>query len=81
MKLKPCPFCGREAKLTVYNTYIASFRRADKYYVCCSKNYHHSRQEDPLGFLSREQAIEAWNRRNEQWIKMTVGQKESQRNT
>lgn len=61
--LKPCPICGSEAKLTVYNTYIASFTRADKYYVCCPKNYHHSRQEDPLGFLSKEEAIKAWNRR------------------
>lgn len=64
-ELKPCPFCGGEAKVTAYKTYIASFTIAKKYYVCCSKNFNHSRQEDPLGFLSSEEAVEAWNRRTE----------------
>lgn len=64
-ELKPCPFCGGEAKLRVYNTYIASFTRANKYYAECSKQSDHSKQDNPIGFLTKEEAIEAWNGRIE----------------
>ena len=62
-ELKPCPVCGGEPKLRVYNTYIASFTRVYKYYVECSKQSDHSKQDNPIGFLSKEEAIVAWNRR------------------
>lgn len=64
-KLKPCPVCGGEAELGRYNTYVASFTRADKYYGRCKKNGRHSPQENPVGFMTAKEAVEAWNRRAE----------------
>ena len=62
-ELKPCPLCGGQAEIGKYNTYIASFTRADKYYGRCSKNGLHSPQKYPPGFMTEQEAIEAWNRR------------------
>ena len=65
-ELKPCPFCGAEAKV-VFTTEVytlADIKR--KYgYVRCGKDFPHccviQTNEIPL-----EDAIEAWNRRIEQ---------------
>lgn len=49
--LKPCPFCGGEAKLDIF---------ADMYVVHC-KNY--GCQCQTTAHCRKEDAVEAWNRR------------------
>jgi Lar family restriction alleviation protein len=51
--LKPCPFCGGEAVL-IDNGYFTD--------VSC-KNFHCRGWADDLMFKTKEEAIEAWNRR------------------
>jgi hypothetical protein len=68
--LQTCPVCGGEASIGKYNTYISSFKRADKYYGRCDKDFRHSQQDNPPGFLTKEEAIVAWNRRvNDDYMK------------
>lgn len=62
-ELKDCPVCGGPASIGKYNTYVASFTKKDKFYGRCDKCAKHSQQDDPLGFLTVEDAINAWNRR------------------
>ncbi|MDR3845708.1 MAG: Lar family restriction alleviation protein [Eggerthellaceae bacterium] len=61
-ELKPCPFCGGEAKIRMYRTFIDEYHGiGTKYYVECSEclvNRH-------LGKLTENEAIEAWNTRAE----------------
>ena len=66
IELKPCPFCGGEARAT-----IAPF--AGVAFVECKRcsammgRYHKGGKTDHDGFwthfASKEEAIEAWNRR------------------
>ena len=55
-------FYKRRAEMEEMNK-LDSFTRADKYYGRCKKDGRHSPQENPVGFMTAEQAIEAWNRR------------------
>ncbi len=50
-ELKPCPFCGAEAKIAEYGCYSVYCIRQ-----CC---------EQPIAYPDRETAIEEWNRRVE----------------
>ena len=58
-EIKECPICGAPAMINTYNTYISSFVRTDKYYVCCSKTFTH-RDIEKVGFLSKKEAVDAW---------------------
>lgn len=56
-KLKPCPFCGGEARPVIYHNKECTWVR---YYVqcrCCDVR--------TSKYMNREIAIEAWNRRCE----------------
>ena len=65
-KLKPCPFCGREAIL-VKNEHPRLHRpsRNGQYHVACYEcDLMMGYDEDYGGqFDTKEEAIEAWNRR------------------
>ena len=52
-ELKPCPFCGGEAVLIDNGCFVD---------VSC-KNFHCRGWADSLMFKTKEEAIEAWNRR------------------
>ena len=61
-ELKVCPFCGGEARVKAFRTFIEGVHgMGEKYYVSCTQcgveesHFHY----DP------ESAIEAWNRRTE----------------
>lgn len=62
-KLKPCPFCGGEAKLSKQTT-ITWFLKFNSYYVRCETCGASSRKSDEIG-EEKDKAIEAWNRRVE----------------
>lgn len=49
-ELKPCPFCGGEAKIMIS---VLSYVMCDK---CCAETNH---------YITEKEAIEAWNRRTE----------------
>ncbi len=60
-KLKPCPFCGGEAELSMH--FWASPTTVVTYYAVCTKcscRMQHSGYNDEE---TREDIIEAWNRR------------------
>lgn len=59
-KLKPCPFCGGEGKLVVYNA--AAFKKESA--VICQECFVRgpSVSVSPE-YASSEKATEAWNRR------------------
>ena len=54
-KLKPCPFCGGEAKYLAHTFY----KMSSTYGVRCDECGSESRQF----FENEEEAAEAWNRR------------------
>ena len=60
-KLKPCPFCGKEAAIEVHGFYNRDSRGfTDKTYgVVCGKCHTSGWQF----YENKEKAIEAWNRR------------------
>lgn len=62
-KLKPCPFCGGEAKIQEYNGGFAA--------VGCSNGrcYMHPHA---FGFASAEDAIQKWNRRVERTCSLPI---------
>ena len=76
MELKPCPFCGGEAKLFTKASVSRGVTRGWEFGIYCSKcnvttprtNYILEVQLDELGDLTtirdeRSLAITAWNRR------------------
>ena len=59
-KLKPCPFCGGQAKL--FNTRVQG--GYDYSYVQCLKcSIHTAKYDVSVNYCSSEKATEAWNRR------------------
>jgi hypothetical protein len=65
-KLKPCPFCGREAK--VHEVDWDCHRPAEPYLVRCEGGYAYIKNEEGCGaetlsYATEELAIAAWNRR------------------
>jgi len=53
-KLKPCPFCGQDARV--------ARQRNELWYAECS-NYGCVVSNSNIGFDTEEEAVEAWNRR------------------
>lgn len=64
-KLKPCPFCGGEARLeyTVEEQYRGKYRK--QYYVICTSSYPKecAVKPDTSLYYDKNTAIAAWNRR------------------
>lgn len=54
VKLKPCPFCGGEAKISTYDWGYS----VKEYWIYC-----HSCDCASGSYHSKEEAIETWNRR------------------
>ena len=54
MKLKPCPFCGAEARLVKWET-----NTEDYYYITCDNDCCKQAKSS----LTAEKAIAKWNRR------------------
>ena len=61
-ELKPCPFCGGEAKIVEY--YIKGVANKKHYFVEC-KNCGVRRDNHHDGYRTRQDVINAWNRREE----------------
>lgn len=57
-ELKPCPFCGGEAKLGTYTQCMAK-----AYSVICKNKFCRGRARQIK--RDKEKAIEAWNRRSD----------------
>ena len=57
-ELKPCPFCGSDAKVLHYEDLTIDFASMYKHYVICLKCKANTDLK-----ASVEDAIEAWNRR------------------
>ena len=55
-ELKPCPFCGNNAKLKQFTS--GCLKKTKVFYVECYVCRNQTKVE-----LDKEQAIEAWNRR------------------
>ncbi len=67
-KLKPCPFCGGEARIARFRTYIESFMGMGyKFYVYCPD----CGIDGPGVYLAESDAAEAWNWRADS--KISVG--------
>ena len=62
-KLKPCPFCGGEAKLfkDVNDFFIIGCNDGGSYLPCYCDTFY--RNDDLPKFNSKKEAIEVWNRR------------------
>lgn len=61
IELKPCPFCGREAKVCGFHYSLHGKGDMEKFYVICNSC---SASSYPYA-IKPEKAIEAWNRRND----------------
>lgn len=73
-ELKPCPFCGGEAIIRTYRTFIDEYHGiGTKYYVACSECL----ADRHLGKLTENEAIEAWNTRAERTCKWTQWEQHS----
>lgn len=57
-ELKPCPFCGGEAKILIRKVNTGFFPRGGTYYVHCKNCLITTQPRKKL-----ENVIEAWNRR------------------
>lgn len=60
-KLKPCPFCGGEAKLVLEFQYLGIMHVKELFYARCSECG--TRVSGSTFWDSEEEAIAAWNRR------------------
>lgn len=62
--LKPCPFCGSEARLKIEVSCVDTFR----YEVVCDDIfcpcYGKEDDDNPSGYVEKEEAIQAWNTRD-----------------
>lgn len=56
-ELKPCPFCGGEASITLYDPYDGYQGNCGYYVVCCSKCSVQMQNSN------KEKLIKEWNRR------------------
>ena len=65
--LKPCPFCGGEAK--VQPTYDIDTGERDGYFAWCS-NYECECKPQTRDYITEAEAIEAWNTRAERTCKL-----------
>lgn len=64
-KLKPCPFCGEEARLMIRNPHEENY-----YFIECQGDFNCAGgMMDECAYGTREEAIAAWNQRGR--IKMT----------
>ena len=58
VKLKPCPFCGGEASITLYDPYDGYQGANSSYYIArCSKC------SVEMSNIFKQELIKAWNRR------------------
>ena len=74
-KLKPCPFCGGEARIARFRTYIESFMGMGyKFYVYCPD----CGIDGPGVYLAESDAAAVWNRRADN--QLSVGDKVYQTN-
>ena len=63
-KLKPCPFCGGEAKIGSRGVYYSGEKPSWSYQVYCPPSNNCSvRPNNNKEYMTKEQAIEAWNKR------------------
>lgn len=60
-KLKPCPFCGCDAKIKSYGV----IRPYVHYWVVCGSRSCQAHYMNEITYNEKEHAIEAWNRRAE----------------
>lgn len=60
IKLKPCPFCGGEAKLTVSNYVACQDDFAEVKCAECGIGFHFGIDVE---YSAKDRAIEVWNRR------------------
>ena len=58
-KLKPCPFCGGEAKIVV----DYPLKSNDELFAVICTNDNCLVQPEPPYYVGKGEAIEAWNRR------------------
>lgn len=67
-ELKPCPFCGGEAKHFVFCEGVYDETRLKHNVQCLNKKlncFARVGRDWVLGYSTKEEAIEAWNRRYE----------------
>ena len=60
-ELKPCPFCGAECDIAFNDNRVVSAR--ELIYAPFCKNVECFMNMNNVGFYTKEEAIEAWNRR------------------
>ncbi len=61
-ELKPCPFCGKKAKVAVVGE---PSDRADWWYVICTNVECSVKPQTLYCYEDKADAVEAWNRRVE----------------
>lgn len=70
--LKPCPFCGCEAKVKEYEVMDADGDERNAWGIACSNHKCIAFETDLVSFLSLGEAIEAWNRRADDDTERTI---------
>lgn len=69
-KLKPCPFCGGEAKLLIVGKRVDG---GEEWYVGCENENCSLHPHSTIPYASAEIAAEAWNKRTETTGSAPVG--------